>query len=103
MIEPMADDPGLDTNHAVDALDQFLAEAAQHRLLTAAEERALTGRIERGDLKAKDELNTHNLRLVVSIARRCQGSELPRHPPARRHRPVCTDEARSSARALRNQ
>jgi RNA polymerase primary sigma factor len=62
--------------YAVDALDQFMTEAARHRLLTAREETALAKRIERGDLAAKDELITHNLRLVVSIARRYRGTEL---------------------------
>src|SRR5690242_8184501 len=62
--------------YTVDALDQYLADAASHPLLTAAEEQALARRIERGDLAAKEELITHNLRLVVSIARRYQGSEL---------------------------
>lgn len=62
--------------YTVDALDQYLAEAAGHPLLSAAEERALARRIERGDLAAKERLVTHNLRLVVSIARRYQGSEL---------------------------
>jgi RNA polymerase primary sigma factor len=60
----------------VDGLEQFLAEAARHRLLTAAEEIELAKRIERGDLAAKERLITHNVRLVVSIARRYQGSEL---------------------------
>ncbi len=64
------------SRYTVDALDQYLAEAAVHRLLTAQEERALARRIERGDLEAKEKLVTHNLRLVVSIARRFQGSEL---------------------------
>jgi RNA polymerase primary sigma factor len=63
-------------HYAVDALDQYLAEAARHRLLTGEQEIALAKRIERGDLAAKDQLITHNLRLVVSIARRYQGSEL---------------------------
>ncbi len=62
--------------YAVDALDQFLAEAARHPLLTGTEELALAKRIERGDLQAKERLVTHNLRLVVSIARRYQGSDL---------------------------
>ena len=44
--------------------------------MTAAEELALAKRIERGDLEAKEQLITHNLRLVVSIARRYQGTEL---------------------------
>ncbi len=62
--------------YTVDALDQYLAEAASHPLLSAAEVRVLARRIERGDLAAKERLVTHNLRLVVSIARRYQGSEL---------------------------
>jgi RNA polymerase primary sigma factor len=62
--------------YTVDALDQYLAEAASHPLLTAAEERILARRIERGDLAAKERLITHNLRLVVSIATRYQGQEL---------------------------
>ena len=63
-------------HYAIDALDQFLAEARRHRLLTAAEEIALAKRVERGDLEAKEQLVTHNLRLVVSIARRYRGTEL---------------------------
>ena len=62
--------------YAVDALDQFLTEAGRHRLLTAAEELELAKRIERGDLAAKERLITHNIRLVVSIARRHPASEL---------------------------
>jgi RNA polymerase primary sigma factor len=62
--------------YTVDALDQYLAEAARHPLLSPEEEHALARRIERGDLAAKERLVTHNLRLVVSIARRFQGSEL---------------------------
>ena len=58
--------------YALDGLDQFLLEAARHRLLTPAEEIALAKRIERGDLAAKEHLITHDLRLVVSIARRFQ-------------------------------
>jgi RNA polymerase primary sigma factor len=69
------DNAGL-AHFAVDALDQYLAEAARHRLLTGAEEIELAKRIERGDLDAKERLITHNLRLVVSIARRYHGSEL---------------------------
>jgi RNA polymerase primary sigma factor len=63
-------------HYAIDALDQFLATAGRHRLLSAAEELNLAKRIERGDLAAKEQLITHNLRLVVSIARRYQGTEL---------------------------
>ena len=69
-------DNGTLAHYAVDALDQFLYEAARHRLLTGAEEIALAKRVERGDLAAKEQMITHNLRLVVSIARRYQGTEL---------------------------
>jgi RNA polymerase primary sigma factor len=75
-------EPATYTNHdlavfTTDALQQFLNEAGRHRLLTPAEELELAKRIERGDLEAKERLTTHNLRLVVSIARKYQGlSEL---------------------------
>ncbi len=60
-----------------DAVQQFLNEAGRHRLLTPQEELDLAQRIEKGDLEAKERLTTHNLRLVVSIARKYQGlSEL---------------------------
>jgi RNA polymerase primary sigma factor len=63
--------------YTTDALQQFLNEAGRHQLLRPAEELELAKRIEAGDLAAKDKLTTHNLRLVVSIARKYQGlSEL---------------------------
>jgi RNA polymerase primary sigma factor len=63
--------------YTTDAVQQFLNEAGRHRLLTPREELDLAQRIERGDLAAKERLTTHNLRLVVSIARKYQGlSEL---------------------------
>ncbi|MGZ8512989.1 MAG: sigma-70 family RNA polymerase sigma factor [Candidatus Limnocylindria bacterium] len=63
-------------HYAVDGLEQFLAGAARHPLLTATDEIALAKRVERGDLAAKERLITHNLRLVVSIAKRYPGAEL---------------------------
>jgi RNA polymerase primary sigma factor len=63
--------------YTTDAVQQFLNEAGRHALLRPQEELELAKRIERGDLEAKDKLTTHNLRLVVSIARKYQGlSEL---------------------------
>ncbi len=59
-----------------DALQLFLNEIGRHRLLTPAEEIDLAKRIERGDLEAKDRMINANLRLVVSIAKKYQGSEL---------------------------
>ena len=57
-----------------DALQLFMNEAARHPLLTPPEEIELAKRIERGDLEAKDRMINSNLRLVVSIARRFQGT-----------------------------
>jgi RNA polymerase primary sigma factor len=60
-----------------DALQLFLNEAARYRLLTAREEVELAKRVERGDLEAKARMINSNLRLVVSIAKRYQGYDLP--------------------------
>jgi RNA polymerase primary sigma factor len=59
-----------------DTLQLFLNEIGRHRLLTPSEEIDLAKRIERGDLEAKDRMINANLRLVVSIAKKYQGSEL---------------------------
>ncbi len=59
-----------------DTLQLFLNEIGRHQLLTPAEEIDLAKRIERGDLAAKDRMINANLRLVVSIAKKYQGSEL---------------------------
>jgi RNA polymerase primary sigma factor len=48
-----------------------------NRLLTAAEERALARRIERGDLAAKERLIESNLRLVRAVARTYSGHGVP--------------------------
>ena len=59
-----------------DTLQLFLNEIGRHRLLTPDEEIELARRIERGDLDAKERMINANLRLVVSIAKKYQGSEL---------------------------
>jgi len=59
-----------------DALQLFLNEIGRHKLLTPAEEIELSKRIEKGDLAAKERMVNANLRLVVSIAKKYQGSEL---------------------------
>ena len=63
--------------HVLDALEQFLWEATRHRVLTGSEECVLAQLIEDGDPSAREQLITHNIRLVVSVARRYQhGGEL---------------------------
>src|SRR3954452_15211205 len=59
-----------------DTLQLFLNEIGRHRLLTPDEEIQLAQRIEKGDLAAKERMINANLRLVVSIAKKYQGSEL---------------------------
>src|SRR5919204_5670231 len=60
-----------------DALQLFLNEVRRHPLLTAEEEIDLAKRVERGDMAAKERMINSNLRLVVSLAKRHQGHELP--------------------------
>jgi RNA polymerase primary sigma factor len=62
---------------STDALALLMAGAGRYPLLTAAEEVALAKRIERGDAAAKQRMINSNLRLVVSIAKRYQGRNLP--------------------------
>jgi RNA polymerase primary sigma factor len=59
-----------------DALQLFLNEVSRHRLLRAEEEVALAKRIERGDAEAKERMINSNLRLVVSLAKKYQASQL---------------------------
>src|SRR5688500_4427502 len=59
-----------------DTLQLFLNEIGRHRRVTPDEEIELAKRIEKGDLDAKDRMINANLRLVVSIAKKYQGSEL---------------------------
>ena len=61
----------------LDPLQLFMDSAGRHKLLTAAEEVTLAKRIERGDAAAKERMINSNLRLVVSIAKRYQGHDVP--------------------------
>ena len=60
-----------------DALTLFMNRAGRYPLLTAREEIELARRIERGDAAAKEQMINSNLRLVISIAKRYQGRDLP--------------------------
>ena len=62
---------------STDALTLFMHRAGRYPLLTAADEVALAKRVERGDAAAKERMINSNLRLVISIAKRYQGHELP--------------------------
>jgi RNA polymerase primary sigma factor len=64
-------------DRTTDAMSLFLQEVRRHPLLTREEEVELAQRIERGDLRAKEQLVNSNLRLVISNARKYQGQELP--------------------------
>jgi RNA polymerase primary sigma factor len=74
--EPAPIDDAKLATATTDALQLFLNEIGRHRLLTPTDEIDLAKRIERGDLAAKDRMINANLRLVVSIAKKYQGSEL---------------------------
>jgi RNA polymerase primary sigma factor len=60
-----------------DALQLFLNEIRRYPLLSADEEVELSKRIEEGDAQAKERMINSNLRLVVSLAKRYQGQDLP--------------------------
>ncbi len=56
-----------------DSIQMYLKEIGQYPLLSAAEEKELARRIEKGDMEAKNLLARANLRLVVSIAKKYVG------------------------------
>jgi RNA polymerase primary sigma factor len=60
-------------------LDQYLREVARTPLLTAEQEVAIARRAQAGDEDAMRELATHNLRFVISVAKKYQnrGMALP--------------------------
>jgi RNA polymerase primary sigma factor len=62
---------------SMDPLQLFMNDMGRHKLLTAADEVYLAKRIERGDMAAKERMINSNLRLVVSIAKRYQGHDVP--------------------------
>ncbi len=59
------------------AIKLYLREIGQVTLLTPQEEIELAARIKKGDKKAREQMITANLRLVVKIARDYEGIGLP--------------------------
>ena len=57
----------------IDSVQMYLREIGQYQPLTAAEEKELAKRIEKGDAEAKKKLAQANLRLVVSVAKKYIG------------------------------
>ena len=75
--EPVEATPDPGVVGAGDSLTLFMNRAGRYRLLTAADEVALAKRVERGDAAAKELMINSNLRLVISIAKRYQGRDVP--------------------------
>ena len=70
--EPITSSPELTS----DSFKAYLTEIGQYEILSAEEEHKLAVAAKNGDSKAKEKLTTHNLRLVVSIAKKYVGSGL---------------------------
>jgi len=68
-VEPETTAIDLTIDPSLDSLRMYLREIGRVPLLTAGQEVSLAKRIERGDMRAKDEMIEANLRLVVSIAK----------------------------------
>lgn len=74
-ISALADDESAYTQ--IDALSNWLRQVSHHQLLSREEEIALAKRIEQADESARSELIQANLRLVVSVAAKYQGHNVP--------------------------
>ncbi|MCC2630240.1 MAG: RpoD subfamily polymerase sigma-70 subunit, polymerase primary sigma factor [Candidatus Paceibacter sp.] len=61
------------SDSSYDSIQIYLKEIGQYPLLSAAQEKELAKRIEKGDQEAKNLLARANLRLVVSIAKKYVG------------------------------
>jgi len=66
-----------DNEISADALRMWIKKAAKSKLLTKQEEIELAKRIEQGDKKAKEALVNANLRLVISVALKYRGHNVP--------------------------
>lgn len=60
-----------------DGLTEFFVKAAQYKLLTPQQEKALGAKAFNGDRAARNQMVEHNLRLAISIAKRYRGRGIP--------------------------
>ena len=66
-----------DDAYAQDITQRYFEDIGRLRILNANEEQDYARRMKRGDIEARDVLITHNLRLVVYVAKRYLGRGLP--------------------------
>ncbi|MDP3956087.1 MAG: sigma-70 family RNA polymerase sigma factor [bacterium] len=64
---------GRGRDSSLDSVQMYLKEIGNYPLISAAEERSLAQRIDKGDVEASNILIKANLRLVVSIAKKYVG------------------------------
>lgn len=67
------DETDWDTSVVTDSVRLMMKQIGSYELLSADEEKELAVRAKDGDTNARNELITHNMRLVVSIARKYKG------------------------------
>ncbi|MBQ1826404.1 MAG: sigma-70 family RNA polymerase sigma factor [Erysipelotrichaceae bacterium] len=60
-----------------DPVKSYLKDIGNYELLKPEEERDIARRVKEGDMDAKEQLINSNLRLVVSIAKKYVGRQLP--------------------------
>lgn len=75
--EPIAIESHADDAYAQDITQRYFEDISRLRVLKAAEEQDYIRRMNRGDDKAREILITHNLKLVVYVAKRYLGRGLP--------------------------
>ena len=61
---------------SIDSVKLMVRQFGDYELLSEEEEKALVARVQHGDNTAREELITRNLRLVLSIARKYNGTSL---------------------------
>ena len=77
VVEPELAESGYEGAPQADTLQLYLREIGQIKRITPAEEIVLARRVKRGDKKAREQMITANLRLVVKIAKDYAGLGLP--------------------------